>query len=292
MKFLAISTLLLLCSCSPLKRSSEAFTAPMSFTEGVEGPAVGPDGKLYAVNFARQGTIGVVDEKGKANVFLELPGESVGNGIRFDRQGNMFIADYVGHRVYRVAAGETQPEVWVEEPRMYQPNDLVVANDGSIYLSDPNWKEGSGQIWRVSPDKTISLLEAGMGTTNGIELSPDGKTLYVNESVQLKVWKYRVLPSGLLTDKTLLVAFNDYGLDGMRCDHRGNLYITRYGKGTVAIIDPQGKLIREVSLQGKKPSNITFGGKNGKQCFVTMADRGNIEVFKADVAGSHFTKIH
>src|SRR5947209_14966877 len=78
------------------------FTAEGSFTEGVEGPACDAQGNVYAVNFARQQTIGKVTPAGEATVYVELPGKSTGNGIRFDRHGIMFIADYVGHNVLRL----------------------------------------------------------------------------------------------------------------------------------------------------------------------------------------------
>src|SRR6266513_7736 len=54
-----------------------------AFTEGIEGPACDALGNIYAVNFARQQTIGKVAPDGKATVFVELPGKSIGNGIRF-----------------------------------------------------------------------------------------------------------------------------------------------------------------------------------------------------------------
>lgn len=70
------------------------------FTAGIEGPAVGPDGHLYAVNFGREGTIGRVrakaDGSGIAELFINLPAGSTGNGISFDRQGAMYVADYTG----------------------------------------------------------------------------------------------------------------------------------------------------------------------------------------------------
>ncbi|MGB5273162.1 MAG: SMP-30/gluconolactonase/LRE family protein, partial [Flavobacteriaceae bacterium] len=59
-------------------------------------------------------------------------------------------------------------------------------------------------------------------------------------------------------------------------------------KGTVVVVSPDKKIIKEVLLKGKKPSNITFGGKNGKTCFVTMADRGCLESFPALFPGAHF----
>src|SRR5258706_2612791 len=65
-----------------------------AFTEGIEGPVCDAQGNIYAVNFARQQTIGKVTPDGKATVFVELPGKSVGNGIRFGRDRMMFVADY------------------------------------------------------------------------------------------------------------------------------------------------------------------------------------------------------
>jgi sugar lactone lactonase YvrE len=127
-----------------------------------------------------------------------------------------------------------------------------------------------------------------MGTTNGIELSPDEKTLYVNESIQLNVWKYSVDNEGNISNKTLFYTFNDFGLDGMKCDKKGNLYVTRWGKGTIVVLSPEGKLIREIPLKGKQCSNLTFGGKNGSTMYVTLQDRKCMETVVNDVPGKKF----
>ena len=74
-------------------------------------------------------------------------------------------------------------------------------------------------------------------------------------------------------------------MDGMRCDIEGNLYVTRHGKGTVAKLSPEGDVLLEVELTGKLCTNIAFGGSDGRTCYVTMADRGNVEVFRADLPG-------
>ncbi len=279
-------------SCSTAKRHSRDFTPEFAFTEGIEGPAVNAEGDLYAVNYQRQGTIGRVRPDGRAEIFLSLPEGSIGNGIRFDTSGNMFIADYMAHRLYRVSNGQHTPEVWAEDSRMNQPNDLAIGPKGAIYLSDPKWADSTGQLWMVGPDRKIRLLESGMGTTNGIEVSPGGEKLYVNESVQRTVWQYDIGQDGLPANKRILIRFEDHGLDGMRCDRKGNLYIARYGKGTVAMVSPRGKVLGEFRLKGKKPSNITFGGADGKRCFVTMADRGCIESFSAPEPGSYYAQIH
>ncbi|MBC2838180.1 SMP-30/gluconolactonase/LRE family protein [Robiginitalea sp. SC105] len=279
---------LLLSACGNGADSSDLLDEG-TFTPGIEGPATDAAGNVYAVNYAEEGTIGRVTPSGEASLFLKLPEGSVGNGIAFGPGGDMFIADYVGHRVYRVPAGTTTPQVWAEEPRMNQPNDLCIHPDGSIYLSDPDWSRDSGNIWRVRPDRTVELLESGMGTTNGIALSPDHRHLYVNESVQRTIWRYTLDPDGQPGQKEKFFEFADFGLDGMRCDQAGNLYIARYDKGTIAVLSPEGIMLKEYQLSGKKPSNLTFAGPDGKTGYVTLADRGCFELFEALHPGAGFS---
>lgn len=264
---------------------SSVFTPVKSFTPGAEGPAVDKDGNLYAVNFSREGTIGKITSAGQGSIFIELPDGSIGNGIRFSSKGDMFIADYTRHNILKVDMSTKQLSVYSHEPSMNQPNDLAIDSKDQIYASDPDWKAGTGCIWRIGLDGKATLLEDSMGTTNGIEVSPDDKVLYVNESVQRKIWAYHLTPGGEIRNKRLLIDFADSGMDGMRCDTEGNLYITRYGKGTVVKVSPSGKLLKEITLIGKNPSNIAFGGKDGRTVYVTLQDQGNIEMFRVDKPG-------
>ena len=258
---------------------------PGGFTEGIEGPACDAHGHLYAVNFARQGTIGRVTPSGEAEVYLELPPGSVGNGIRFDSRGRMLIADYVQHTVWRVSPDTRACEAFAVEPRMNQPNDLAIAANDTVFCSDPDWATGTGNLWRVGTDGRAALLEAGMGTTNGLEVSPDERTLYVNETVQRRIWAYSLASDGGVSGKRLLLEFADHAMDGMRCDVAGNLYVTRYGKGTVAVVSPAGEVLYEVALGGSRPSNLAFGGPDGRTVYVTIVDSGGIECFRADHPG-------
>ena len=261
------------------------FTPVDGFTSGIEGPACDAAGNLYAVNYERQHTIGKVTPDGDASVFVELPTGSIGNGIRFNSEGFMFIADYTNHNVLKVDMDTREISVHAHEPTMNQPNDLAIGANDILYASDPNWGASTGQIWRIDTDGNVTLLEADMGTTNGIEVSPDEKMLYVNESAQRNVWAYDLSPDGEVSNKRLLIQFPDFNMDGMRCDIEGNLYITRHGKGTVAKLSPAGEVLLEVQLTGKLCTNIAFGGPDGCTCYVTMADRGNVEVFRADIPG-------
>ena len=264
---------------------SQEFTPVNGFTSGIEGPACDAAGNLYAVNYERQHTIGKVTPDGTASVFVELPTGSIGNGIRFNSEGFMFIADYTNHNVLKVDMDTWNITVHAHKATMNQPNDIAIGANDILYASDPNWGASTGQIWRVDTDGEVTLLEADMGTTNGIEVSPDEKLLYVNESAQRNIWAYDLSAEGEISNKRLLIQFPDFGMDGMRCDIEGNLYVTRHGKGTVAKLSPAGEVLLEVQLTGKLCSNIAFGGPDGRTCYVTMADRGNVEVFRADLPG-------
>jgi gluconolactonase len=254
------------------------------FTKGIEGPACDKAGNIFAVNFMREQTIGKVTPDGKGEVWLELPGKSTGNGIVFDKKGFMYIADYVEHKVLKVDPQTKKITTYAHNERMNQPNDLAIAPDGMLYASDPDWKYGTGQLWRIDTKGKTQLLAADMGTTNGIEVSPDGKALYVNESVQRNVWAFTITDKGV-KDKRLLKKFDDHGFDGMRCDVDGNLYITRHGKGTVVVLSPEGKVLQEVDVLGKKPSNLCFGGPDGRTVYVTEVEHCRLVQFRAERPG-------
>jgi len=71
----------------------------------------------------------------------------------------------------------------------------------------------------------------------------------------------------------------------MRCDVKGNIYLARIGKGTIAKISPEGQILREITLIGKKPTNVAFGGKDERTLYVTLMDNGNLENVQVDEAG-------
>lgn len=271
---------------------AQPFTPNDAFTNGIEGPACDKDGNLYAVNYARQHTIGKLTPHGEGSIFIELPNGSIGNGIRFHTDGTMFIADYTNHNVLKVDMTTRAISVHAHNPTMNQPNDICIVRDGTIYASDPNWREETGQIWRADTNGELTLLETGMGTTNGIEISPDERTLYVNQSVQRNIWAYDRSLDGTLTNKRLFIQFPDFGLDGMRCDMDGNLYTTRFGKGVIAKLSPSGELLREITLHGANCTNLTFGGLDGRTCYVTVADTGAVESFRVETPGRCWWLLH
>lgn len=267
------------------KYKARDFTDENLFTENCEGPYF-KDGFLYAVNLERDGTVGMVDDDGNARVFVTLPEGSTANAIQFNSKGEMLLADFSGHNILKVDMATKAVSVFAHDSLFNQPNDICINSNDQLFASDPNWQAGTGRVWRIETDGKTTIVADSLGTTNGICLSPDERFLYVNESVQRNIWKFRVDSDGNLADKQLFATFPDHGFDGMKCDSEGNLYVTRYGKGTVVILTPNGEVKREVKMKGLKTSNIAFGGKRGKTCFVTLQDRKCVETFRSGIAGA------
>lgn len=253
------------------------------FSKNIEGPAFFHD-TLYVVNYQHDGTIATVNPDGTCELFLQLPKGSTGNSIKFDPEGNMYIADFTGHNVLSVDSAH-HISAYCHNDKFNQPNDICRSGRGWILASDPDWQHSTGQLWRIDAGGAPVLLANNMGTTNGIELSPDEKKLYVDESVQRKIWVFDIDTSGNISNKKLLTQFTDFGMDGMHCDKDGNIYVCRYGKGTIVELNPGGDLIREIPLKGKDCSNFVFGGEDGRTVFVTLQDRKCIEMFRTDVPG-------
>ena len=255
------------------------------FTSGIEGPACDVDGNVYAVNYERQGTIGRIRPDGSGEIYLELPQGSIGNGIRFGAQREMYVADYVGHNVFKVQPKSRAITIYSHNPNMNQPNDLAMAPDGVLYASDPNWTEGSGQIWRIGLDGNATRLVSDIGTTNGIEVSPDGRTLYVGGSDERVIWAFDIDVDGTISGQRIVIRFADHGLDGLRSDVDGNLYVTRYGAGTVVKVSPSGRILQEIDVLGARPSNICLGGLDGRTAYVTEVEHRRFVQFRVDRPG-------
>jgi gluconolactonase len=279
---------------------AKGLTPENSFTTGIEGPNSDAAGNVYVVNYKERGDIARVTPEGQAEVFVTLPEgapdargkvkRSVGNGIVFDAAEKMYVADYVNHNVLRIDPATKKIEVFAHDDRFSQPNDLAIAPNDTIYCSDPDWGKNAGKIAMVDRAGKTRIVAEGLGTVNGIEVSPDGKTLYANESVQRGIWAFPINADGTLGERKLFKQFDDHGFDGMRCDADGRLFVTRYGEGTVVVLSPAGEILRKIEVLGKSPSNLCFGGPDGRTVFVTEVEKKRLVTFRADSAGANWAR--
>jgi sugar lactone lactonase YvrE len=277
----------------PALFQSRQVTRAGEYTFGIEGPAVDAAGNLYVVNFQRAGTIGRLRPNAAASeLFATLPAGSIGVSTRFSPDGRMFIADYKKHNIFVIEPGSTVPREYFRSDAFNQPNDMTIAKDGTIYASDPHWRRRVGQVWRIVPDGEtgrgeVMISPRKLTTTNGIDLSPDEKTLYVGESETREIWAYGI--DGVrLTTPRLVKRFADHSLDGLRTDIDGRIHVARILKGTIEVLAPDGKTIREIPLRASEPTNLAFGGPDGKTVYVTQRKGGFIETFRVDRPGREF----
>jgi SMP-30/Gluconolactonase/LRE-like region len=117
-----------------------------------------------------------------------------------------------------------------------------------------------------------------MGTTNGIDLSPDENTLYVGESNSGEIWSYTIRGNELIHAR-LVSTFESDTIDGVRTDVAGKLLVARILKGTIAIIKPNGSVQKEIQLKGKEPTNLVFGGADGRTVFLPSDKAGTLRLF-------------
>ncbi len=284
-------------AAEPALFESRRVTPQGEYTSGIEGPSVDATGTLYVMNLHEPGKIGKL-RPGPcgSELFAPLPAGSIGNGSRFDRDGRMYVADFKGHNVFVFERGQTEPRVYFHSSQLHQPNDLAIAADGTLYASDPDAHNGIGQVWRITrgPDGNgigevmSSSDRPTMGVTNGIELSPDGKTLYVGESKfksrTPQLWAYQLQGAKLVAPRSVK-KFDDADLDGMRTDIDGRIFAARPEKRMVVVLTADGIIVHEVRLGGNDPTNLAFGGPDGKTVFVTQSNGGFIEAFRTDRPG-------
>jgi gluconolactonase len=174
--------------------------------------------------------------------------------------------------------------------RFSGPNDIVVAKDDAVYLTDndfglrdggrnPDKQMGNG-IWRIKDGKSTMVLDAAVlgGIPNGIVLSPDEKYLYANAGQRM--FRYEVKPDGSLGPGSPFTQGPGIG-DGMKVDTLGNVYSTSgAGPGIVRITSPAGTLLGYLNLEivGGEPkrqicaTNVAFGDPDAKSLYVTACD--------------------
>jgi len=251
-----------------------------------EGPAVAHDGRVYFTDQPND-RIYVWDEK--TGITLWLEGTNRSNGLYFNAKGQLVsCADLNNELVYfdedkkmHVIQGGYNGKL------LNAPNDLWIAPGGGMYFSDPYyhrkwWSEDRGEeqdvrgVYYINPAGGIMRVIDDYKQPNGLIGTPDGKTLYVADIRDKKIWKYDILPDGSLTGKTF---FAPNGSDGMTIDNKGNVYLT---SRKVWVYSPGGELLEEIEVP-ESPSNVCFGGKKRNILFITA--RTSIYTMKMKVRG-------
>jgi len=252
-----------------------------------EGPSVAPDGRIFFTDQPND-KIFIWDEKGnKITTFLQSCERS--NGTYFNKKGELVAcADLHNRLVIFDKKGKMKiiAENYNGEP-LNAPNDLWIAPNGGIYFSDPYyardyWEPGRKElqdkrgVYYLNPEGKVIRVIDDYKQPNGLIGTPDGKTLYVSDIQDHKIWKYDIQTDGSLANKTF---FAPEGSDGMTIDNHGNVYLTN---NVVSVFNPKGENIARIEVP-EQPSNVCFGGKKRNILFITA--RTSVYTLKMNTKG-------
>ncbi|WP_273445506.1 SMP-30/gluconolactonase/LRE family protein [Neolewinella agarilytica] len=215
------------------------------------------------------------------------------NGLTMDNEGNLILCQSGDRVISRLATSADLPAPFFETiadqyegKKFNSPNDVVVDKKGNIYFTDPNYgldkddpdaKEMDYEgVFRVNPKGEVTLITKSWPTPNGIGISPDGKTLYVANSVPSKLIALDLQEDGSATNERVI--FDATSLweksiakqrpDGMAINQDGIIFMT--GPDGVLVFSPEGKHLGSIKTD-KKTSNCTFN-EDESVLYVTCDD--------------------
>jgi len=246
-----------------LEKVADGFT----FTEGV---ASDTRGHVYFSDIPAS-RIHYYDHTDQGKIFLENSNRA--NGLHVDQTGNIIACEGAeGGRLVQVSP-EGSVSIIAEGydgKSFNSPNDLWESPNGGFYMTDPrygrsrdNLPQDGEHVYYISQDrKKVHRVTDDLVRPNGVTGTVDGSILYVADHGSGKTYRYTILKDGSLTEKQL---FADEGSDGMTIDSQGNVYLTNTA---VKVYNPAGRLIETIEVP-ESPTNVAFGGKNGKTLYIT-----------------------
>jgi D-xylonolactonase len=159
------------------------------------------------------------------------------------------------------------------DPKMVRFNDVVADPEGRVFAGTIG-ENLDGGLYRIDLDGAVTLLERGTDCSNGLDFSPDLKTMYWCDTSAMRIFRYAYdRASGEISGKRELVHVTDgQGVpDGLTIDTEANLWSARWGGWGVFRYSHDGKLIGKVEVPVAKASSVIFGGKELDTLFITTA---------------------
>ena len=280
-----------------------------------EGPAASPDGPVYFTDitfsefckdpsgkYAQAGNIWKYDPKARQATIFRSP-SGMANGMKFDADGNLIVAagaDYGLRSLIKIdmKTGKGYILTGLYEGRPYNaPNGISIDLKGRIYFTDPRylgWEpmlQPVEAVYRLDPDGKVTRVITDAPKPNGIQVSPDQKTLYIlahdngafdftklkkDEKTQkgmMACFAYDLAADGTPSNRrTVINWLPEDGGDDMTVDVDGNLYVAVRSEAApgVYIYTPQGKQLAYISTGKELPTNLDFGwGDDGNLLYVT-----------------------
>jgi gluconolactonase len=274
----------------------------LTFSEGPKWM----NGKIYFSNMFFDQNFGASPQK-SSTVELDpsgsyrniTHGKMQTNGLYPYKNGNLIVCDMMGHRVVEMTTNGQVVKVLADKydgKPIDGPNDVITDAKGGFYFTDPQFTmeakkfQPGRAVYYVAPDGKITRVTEPneFAMPNGILLSPDGKTLYINNCYDDEdwypvksekdnfIWAYDVKEDGTLSNgrkfaKLFLIESvldrkgRSSSADGMAIDKQGNIYVaTYYG---VQIFNNKGEFVGMINLPSF-PVSLCFGDADMKTLYI------------------------
>jgi len=283
-----------------------------------EGPIAMPDGSVLLVEIKR-GTLTQVEPNGEREVVAELGGGP--NGAAIGPDGMVYICNSGGFE-WNVVDGLTIPgdepvyytegliqrvdvdtgRVQIlyrqcEEDPLKGPNDIVFDADGGFWFTDLGKMRrrnmDRGGLYYALPDGSeIREVVYPLFTPNGVGLSPDGKRIYVAESMTARVYYWNIVAPGEVTQETtpnggqLLATVPGLAwIDSLAVDSEGAVCVATILNGGITRISADGKKLEHFPTPDPFTSNICFGGPEHRTAYITLSGTGKLASMEWPVPG-------
>jgi gluconolactonase len=212
-----------------------------------------------------------------------------GNGMTFDDDGRLLVCEHSTSSLVRMDPDGTGSRREVvashyEGRELNSPNDVIVKGDGSIYFSDPTY--GRMPVFGVERDQDLDFqgvyrLPPGSGDPqllvddfeqpNGLCFSPDESLLYINDTPRAHIRVFDVDDDGTISNGRMFFTNIGSGVieegipDGMKCDERGNVYVT--GPRGIWVISPEAEQLGIIEFP-ENTGNHNWGGPSWDVLYV------------------------
>jgi gluconolactonase len=255
----------------------------------LEGPSFDRAGNLYVVDVP-WGRIFRISPSGGVTIVAEYDGEP--NGLKIHKDGRIFIADYRnGIMLLDPSSGSVTPlleRAGVE--RFKGINDLVFASNGDLYFTDQGLTglhDPTGRLYRLRADGRLETLLFNIPSPNGLVLSLDESSVFVNVTRDNAVWRVPMQADGTPFKVGAFIRMSGGGgPDGLAIDEKGNLAVAHLGLGVVWLFSAAGEpLARIQSCAGPHTTNVAYGGPDRRTLYITESETGQVLIAKLDTPG-------
>jgi gluconolactonase len=255
----------------------------------LEGPSFDREGSFWCVDI-QNGRVFKVSRDGIFQLIAEYDGWP--NGLKFHRDGRIFIADYK-HGIMTLDPVNGKVTPWLvrtQVERFKGVNDLFFAANGDLYFTDQGLTglhDPTGRLFRVTPQGKITCLLDNIPSPNGLVMNKEETLIYVAVTRGNCVWRVPFLRDGSIAKVGLFIQLSGGGgPDGLALDEDGGLIVAHVGMGSVLTFSPLGEPVSRIrSCAGHYTTNIAFGWPDRNTLYITESATGTILTAQLDVAG-------